>query len=294
MAGIGSPGVVAVEPLAEKQQAQSGFVCVGRLMSALMDDEAGDAVIHGHIGHVLQVSGIITPGVSGQACGGEGFRRGDVLPKDMGDGGRFPDVGLGHLQGGTAAGAGNPERAHRYGGRHLEVHAVPDVHAAVLVGLRVAALHPVFLCNSVDPVIIGGKEFAERLAPVEEESLAVFAAPDDLAGEDRKPGNEVVAAAGLELLRQRPGPCHLLSLVTVGQDVLDAMLPYHSSGCLLIHVHISMEIVHPGFPVQLVHFQAGRLGRSRMVLFAREGSAEPVYAPATCRNLPGKDTILDK
>ena len=259
-----------------------------------MDDEAGDTAVQGHVSHELQVAGIIAPGIAGEAGGSEGFRSGDVLSIDMSHGGRFADIGLGHFQGGAATGSGNPEGAHGHGSCHLDVHAVAHEHAAVFMRLRVAALHTVFADDVIDPVVIGRKEFTEGLAPVEKEFLALLAAPDDLTGQDGKPGEKVVATAGLELLRQGFGPGHLLCFVTIRQDILDAMLPYHSSGRLAVHVHILAEIIHPGLLVQFVHLKTRGFRRCGMVLFARQGSPEPVYAPMSCRNLPGQDAVLDE
>ena len=225
-------------------------------MGAFVDHKAGDAAVEGHVSHILQRSGVIAPGIAGQSGGRKGFRRGQVLPVHMGDGCRLPDIGKRHFQGGTAAGSGNPEGAHGHVRRHLEIHAIPHVHTAVLVRFRIPALHPVFPDNVVDPVIILREELAEGLAPVEKEFLAVLAAPDNLACQDREPGNQIVAATGLELLRQGGCPGHLLRLVAVRKEILDATLPHKSPGRILVHVQISAEIIHPGSPVQFIDLQA--------------------------------------
>ena len=294
IARIRRPGVVAVEPLAEHHQSQARLVGVGRLVGAFVDHEAGDAAVHRDVGHILEAAGIVAPGVAGQSGGGEGFGRGDVLSIDVGHGSGLADVGLGHRQGGTAAGARNPEGAHRHGGRHLEVHAVAHIDAAVLVGFRIAALHAVLLGDQVDAVVIGGEHLADGLAPVEQELLALFGAFHNLPRQDRQPRDEVVAAGGLEGRGQRLGPGHLLRLVTVSEDVLDAVLAHQAAGRLLVHVHVGAEIVHPGLFIQLVHFQAGGLRRRRMVLLAGKGSAEAIDAPVPGGNLPGHDAVLHK
>ena len=52
---------------------------------------------------------------------------------------------------------------------------------------RIAALHPVFAEDVVHAVVVGGKEFADGLTPVEEEVLGSLGTADDFSGEGRQP-----------------------------------------------------------------------------------------------------------
>ena len=132
-AGLLRPGIVAVEPLTVSDEVQARLVPVVRLMGGLMDDEAVQAAGKGDIGRILHVFGAVGIVLATCAAGGERFRRDDVLPIDMGHGGRFADVGHGHRNRGAGTGIVHPDGGHRNVGRPLEVHAVPHEHMPVLV-----------------------------------------------------------------------------------------------------------------------------------------------------------------
>ena len=59
-----------------------------------------------------------------------------------------------------------------------------------------------------------------------------------------------------------------------------AFFSEHTSGRLLIHLQVLLEVTGPGLFVELVHLQAGGVRGCRMVHLAGEGRAEAVDAPA--------------
>ena len=82
--GHRGPGFVPVEPLAVLEQAGSGKMIVTGLMGRIVDDEAVQAMREGQVGRPFDVFRTVGVSPALVAVGGEGFRRGDVLPEDMG------------------------------------------------------------------------------------------------------------------------------------------------------------------------------------------------------------------
>ena len=299
-AGHLRPGVVAVEPLAYAAERHAGNVDVVRLMGAFVDDEAVDAAGHFPIGHVFQVAGMVGIGQAALTRSRHGFGRRHVLPIEMGHGGGLLVVGVIHAHvGRTIREHGDPRRrhphrAHRHLRGTLEVHSVPYEGAAALVGFHVSAQHAVFLAGDLrEKRIIVGNQVSERLAPIPQEGVALGRRTDHLAGEHRHPGGQVVAAAVPEFGEHRRRPGLALGLVAVRQHILYAVGAHPAAGSLLVHVQIGPEIAGPGQRVQLVHLQAGRLERSRMVLLAGEGITETVDLPGAFRRIPAEFSLLE-
>ena len=283
-AGLLRPGIVAVEPLAVSDEVQARLVPVVRLVGGLVDDEAVQAAGKGDIGRILHVLRAVGVVLAADAAGGEGFRRDDVLPEDMGHGGRFADVGHRHRDRGAGAGIVHPDGGHRNVGRPLEVHAVPHEHMPVLVRFGIAALQAGCAGDAAQAVVVLRHQLAERTAPVEEELLRLRRAAENLPGQRRKPREQRIAPPLLEFLEHVPRPGHLSGFVAVRKHILDRSA--------LIDAEELLEIGLPGLRVQLVHLQARRLRRGRVVLLPGQGNAEPVDAPASRRNIPDQSSAL--
>ena len=154
----------------------------------------------------------------------------------------------------------------------------------VLVGLDIKPLHAGFSGDGAEPIVIVGKKLTQRPAPVEQEPFRLLGTADHLPRQGRKPREQVVSPPFLEFPEHVAGPRHLSGFIAVGQEILDRG-PF-------VDPEEILEITLPGFRVQFVHFQSGRLRRSRMILLSGQGDAETVDAPPSFRDLPDQRTVL--
>ena len=287
--GVFRPGLVATEPLAEDEEPQARTVIVGRLVGALVDEEAVEAAEEGDVGHFFQIAGIPAVGASQHAICGEALAGHQVLSVEVGGRCRFADI---RLVGNAFRCVYRPDGRHRHAGAALGIHAVAHEGAGVLVTFRIATLHAVFAQDIVHAVVIGGKQLADGLPPVEEEGLGGVGGVDDFAREGGQPRPQGIAPGVLEGRFHSGSPGHLLGLVAVDHQILDAPFAQQAVGGVFIQIQVGVEIAVPGVRVQFVHFQPGGLRRSGVVLLSRQGSAEAVDAPFAGRRVPGEDAVL--
>src|ERR1022692_2542705 len=90
-----------------------------------------------------------------------------------------------------------------------------------------------------------------RLAEVPQDAVARFGAFHDVAGEDRQPGMEIVAAPSGELGEHVIGPVLHPGLPTVGDDEAQAALAHQVADGVLILAQIVVEI---RFDIAFVEF----------------------------------------
>ena len=184
------PGLMPAEPLPEPSQPGPRNLVIGRLMRGFMEDETVETAFHGDVGNVFQTFRGVGIGVVESPHYREGFCRGNILAEDMGGGRRFPDIGFAHLDRPP-----HPDGGHRDRRRHLQVHAIPDERAGILMGFRIASPHPVFLDDSVDTVVVLRHQVPDCLPPVPKEFFRLPGTVDDLSRQGRKPAKDVIAVA---------------------------------------------------------------------------------------------------
>ena len=252
-------------------------------MGRFVDDEPVQAAGKGDVGRILHVFRTIGVGFPTCPAGGEGFRSHDVLSEDMGDGSRFADVRHRHRNRGTVPGVVHPDGGHRNVGRPFQVHAISHENVPVLMGFRIAAFQARITGDIPQAVIILRHQFTERLPPVEQEPLGIHRTVNDLPGQGKQPREQRITPPLLEFLEHVLGPGHLPGFIAVREYILNRGT--------FINAEEFFEIGLPGRRIKFIHFQARRLGRGRMVLLPRQGNAETVNAPASCRNLPEQSSV---
>ena len=224
--GLFGPGFVAIEPLAEGSEGQSGRLANQRLVGRLVNDEAVDAVEELLVGGGLEGRGRPGPGRGG---GGHGFGGGEVLTVDVGDRSGLAIVGVVAELLLVDAGRLGPHGAHGHFVELLDFHAVGDKGAAALVGFAVVAHAALMQRGFQLAVVFVGDQVGDGLAEVPEEAVAGFGAFHHVSGEDGHPGQRIVAAALFELGDHVVGPVLRAGLPTVGDDVRMPRLPIQSA-----------------------------------------------------------------
>ena len=137
-----------------------------------------------------------------------------------------------------------PHRAHRDVSQLLHFHAIGNKRAPALVRFRIVAHAPLFQRRLHLAVVLVGDQIANGLAEIPQELVAGFGAFDHLPGEDRHPGQRIVAAPLLELGHHVVGPVLRTRLPAIGNHVADAALAHVvRADRLLVAVEIAVHVI---------------------------------------------------
>jgi hypothetical protein len=192
-------------------------------MDGAVDDEAVDALRELLVGGGLEGGGGPGPRSRG---GGHGFGGGEILAVDVGDGSGFAVVGVVAEEFLVDAGRLGPHGGHGDFVELLYFHAVGDEGAAALVRFAVVAEAEVMDGGFDLAVVFVGGKVGDGLAEVPEEFVAGFGGFNDVAGEDRQPGNGAVSAVLGELGDHVVGPVLRAGFPAIGDDVFQAALAH--------------------------------------------------------------------
>ena len=293
-AGLACPSLIAVEPLAPKTKANARHLIINRLVGRGVDDEEVQTAGHSGIGGRFEDSGGIHEGTIAEAIGCKRLCCSYVLSIDMGNRSRLTDITLVLGDGYESLLVTHPDGRHGYIGAALAVHTVGSVGAPRLMTLRIS-LQAVGLEDVSELVVVVlCHHVADSGTPVEEEALGFLSTVDNDTCQRGKPGEQVVATAGLELFHHLTCPCLGTGFVTVIEQVGNATVAHQSLAGIDISLEIILIVIADSHGVYLVNLETGSFRRSGMVGLSCESVAESHDTPTTLGSFPGKHAVLDK
>ncbi len=117
-------------------------------------------------------------------------------------------------------------------------------------------------------VMIVNRQVAERLAEIEQEPVALFAAVDDPSGDDRQPRQQIIAAALAKFRAQRRRPVDVFDFPTVRVEIFQRIARERPG--------VGDERLDHGVPITLK--RAGVIDVNRIRIVRRAGRALPAFA----------------
>ena len=116
-----------------------------------------------------------------------------------------------------------PMRRRRPEFGHHQLAAAVVFEAIQRAGMRSGAFrvggHAAGLGQFGEAAVVVGNQVADRLAEVGKKGIRVLAAINDMAGQHRQPGNQIIAASFAERPVETRRPVHPAAFPTVGVDV---------------------------------------------------------------------------
>ena len=254
-----------VEPLAEPVQGEAWLEIIQRLVRAFVNYEAVESVGHQQVCPLLEDFRIGAPGIP---CLGEGLRGDIFLPVEMGYGGGLPAVGARGSDSEDIGRIARPHCRHRDGGVLLDPHSIGDKSSHKFMGLGVT-LETVFFQDLGKKVImIDCDKFRNGPAEIPQEPVRRFRRLYHIAGQGRKPFQQVVAANFPEGFEHLRGPVQASGLPAVEHQIVDALLAHQAPCGILVHRDVVLDIVPDSVCIKFVDLETGSLRRGRAVLVA--------------------------
>ena len=212
----------------------------------------------------------------------------------MGNRSRLTDITLVLGDGYESLLVTHPDSRHRYIGAALAVHTVGSIGAPRLMTLRIS-LQAVGLEDVSELVVVVlCHHVADSGTPVEEEALGFLSTVDNDTCQRGKPGEQVVAATGLELFHHLTCPSLGTGFVTVIEQVGNTTVAHQSLAGIDISLEIILIVIADSHGVYLVNLETGSFRRSGMVGLSCESVAESHDTPTTLGSFPSKHAVLNK
>ena len=287
--------VVAVEVRGERAEGHPRLL-VRRLVHRAVQDHAVDPRGERAVAERLQLRGrLAVVGVAGVGLGPEqrlavaGGGGGRQVVRERADVARTRGARL-VLQQPVVVRA-RPELEHGQVDRLRRAQHVERRVAAAAVDHLGVQLDVALVQQRREPLVVAlADQVGDRASEVEEHGLRLARRADLLAGQDRKPGQQAVAATLLELLREAAGPVLEPGLPAVDQDEAErSSRELAGLGDQLFGE--AAEVVLDGGGVHLVGLEPGALAGGGAVPGASRRVAEAQHGPRAGGRLPAQPPV---